>query len=99
MGVKSLIDTKDKNAHIVSAYNGDYYPQNGGDIKHMIIDIMEKDKYLDLAMSFNPAYIIHCASIGSPDYADKNREHTWNVNVKGTSNIVDVCNASGARMI
>lgn len=97
---KSLIDTKGGNINIVSAYNGDYcVSQDEPDIKYLKIDILDKNKYLNLGMSFKPEYLIHCASIGSPDYADKNRDHTWAINVDGTANMAELCNITGAKMI
>jgi len=44
-----------------------------------------------------PDVIIHAGSIGSVDFADKNREVSHQTNVEGTQNISDAAKEIGAR--
>lgn len=96
---KAIINTMRPGINIASTFDGAYSVDNTDIVKHLKVNILDKKSYIDLALSFKPEYIIHCASIGSPDFAELNKDLTWNVNVAGTSNIVDVCNSVGAKLI
>ena len=43
--------------------------------------------------------VVHTAGIGSPDYAEQNREESWDVNIGGTSNMLALCEKHNARLI
>jgi dTDP-4-dehydrorhamnose reductase len=46
-----------------------------------------------------PDAVIHTASIGSVDFAEKNRKQAWAVNVEGTEVIADLCRTFQSRLI
>jgi dTDP-4-dehydrorhamnose reductase len=47
----------------------------------------------------NPDVIVHCAAITDLDYAEENPEVAESVNVKGTRNIVEAAESTGAHLI
>ncbi|MCP4179642.1 MAG: SDR family oxidoreductase [bacterium] len=97
---KSIIDNKEDRDEIISIYKGNYFMANSTPaVKHVNIDILDKNKILDIILSFKPEYLVHCASIGSPDFAQKYQQDTWTINVEGTSKIVDICNKTDTKLI
>ena len=97
---KSIIDTnKDNEIISISNDDNDLLSKINVNTEYINADILNVDRCLDIAKSFKPNYLIHCASIGSPDFAEKNKEITWNTNVNGTAKMVDICNCVGSKMI
>lgn len=85
---KYLIQRQLPNCEIVAIYVGDYFMEDRDNVKYLKIDIRDKDLQTELFSSFKPDVVIHTAGVGSPDFAEKNRELTWNINVEGTKNLV-----------
>lgn len=52
------------------------------------LDIREKKKVEALIKRIKPEVIIHTAALATPDYCDKNQDEAWDVNVKGTKNLL-----------
>ena len=97
---KSIIEYMNNHNEIISIYKGDYSIENfNNNVKHIKVDICQEEEISKIAQSFCPDYIIHSASIGSPDYAEKNQEHTWDINVNGTAKIVKVSNSVKSKLI
>lgn len=46
-----------------------------------------------------PELVIHCAAIGSVDYAEKYPRETYEINVNGTLNVLEWCKRYGARLV
>jgi dTDP-4-dehydrorhamnose reductase len=74
---------------------GIYYPKRVLEIPLMakvcaanVADKMEMKNVFNWA---RPDVVIHTAAIGSVDYAEKNREHTKEINFGGTRIIADLC--------
>lgn len=97
---KSLIETRDDAFTIVATYIGNYEVQNSSpDVSYRKLDVLNYEEHREIFESFKPDVVIHAASIGSPDFAEQNKEVTWSINVTGTSNIVDLCRKFHSRLI
>lgn len=96
---KALIETAKNSYEITATYIGNYEMSDSGQVKYLKLDIQDKSAYSNLFKNFRPEAVIHTASIGSPDYAQKNREKTWLVNVGGTQNMLSNCEVFGAKFV
>lgn len=96
---KALIETRDSEYEIIATYLGNYNMENTNRIKYNKLDVRDKEEYHHLFKEFKPETVIHTASIGSPDYAEKNKNETWAINVGGTQNILNNCEQFGAKFI
>lgn len=85
---KYLIQRRLHNCEITAIYAGDYFVENHDNIKYLKIDVRDNALQAELFNSFKPNVVIHTAAVGSPDFAEKNRELTWDINVRGTQNIL-----------
>lgn len=82
---RSLVDIFKRQHDIVATYMGRY---NDSKVQYVKLDFQNIDGYVRLFDKFRPDVVIHTASIGSPDYADKSKEITWRINVGGTKAIL-----------
>jgi len=80
-----IINTHLKNYEIV----GTYHKNKPVFEKTFQLDITNK-KQVESLKKLNPDIIIHTASLTNVDYCEDNREEAWDVNVKGTENILEV---------
>ena len=95
----SLIETFPGDHEIVSTYVGNYKVEHTETVRYEKIDIRDHDSYSRLFKSFKPNVVIHTASIGSPDYAENNRQITWEINIGGTEKIVSLCEEHEAKYV
>lgn len=63
------------------------------------VDVRYKVDVLDVFQRVGPDIVIHCAAIGSVDYAELHFGEVSAVNLRGTENIVDVANEYKARVV
>lgn len=63
------------------------------------LDVRDREKLLQIFQEHRPDVVVHTASIGSVDYCETHREESWEVNVKGTQNIIHFCEEFGAKFI
>lgn len=96
---KALIETTNSCYEIVATYLSDYDIEDNYQIKYKKLDIRDEEGYRYLFRDFRPEVVIHTASIGSPDYAEKNKEETWSINVGGTQCILNNCEKFNSRFI
>ena len=96
---KALIENNSDKVEMMATFVGDYDMKNTDQVRYQKLDIRDKDGYLRLFREFQPEVTIHTASIGSPDYAEKNKEETWEVNVGGTQNILSLCEEFDSKFI
>ena len=96
---KALIETVDSNYEIVATYLSNYDVEDTHQVKYTKLDTRDKAGYEYLFREFKHKVVIHTVSIGSPDYAEKNKELTWEVNVGGTQNILFICERFNAKFI
>lgn len=96
---KSLIETMDAGYEAVATYVGNYEMKNLPQVQYLKLDIRNNEGYKCLFREFRPQVVIHTASIGSPDYAEKNKKETCEINVSGTQNIIANCEYFTANFI
>lgn len=65
------------------------------------LDIRDRAAVCDLFEATRPDLVIHCAAVGSVDYAqnDSGYQSVFEVNVTGTSHIVDACNGYKSKIV
>ena len=63
------------------------------------LDVRDADAVARLFDQVRPEVVVHTASIGSVDYAERHREEAWTVNVGGTRNIAEACRRHRARLV
>lgn len=85
---KHLIQRRLPKSEIAAIYIGNYIMQDYDNVKYFKIDVRNSDVQSELFNSFRPDVVIHTAAVGSPDFAEKNRELTWDINVRGTQNLL-----------
>jgi len=88
---KYLIGSAEKEDIVVATYLGEYEVKSLGNISYLKLDVLDREGYSRLFEEFRPNVVIHTASIGSPDYAEKFKEMTWKINVESTRHIVSLC--------
>ena len=97
---KALIETIDNTNHkIIATYLCNYNMEDTTRIKYKKLDVRDIDGYSRLFREFKPEVVVHTAGIGSPDYAEKNKEETWAINVGGTQNILNNCERHDSKFI
>lgn len=96
---KALIENRSSSDEIVATYLGDYTIDGYEGVKYLQSDILDLEGCTRIFRDFKPDVVIHTASIGSPDYAENNRQETEDVNVKGTQAIISICQQFEAKFI
>lgn len=96
---KALIEKCLVPVDIVATYVGNYEISNTDTVRYVNLDVLDESGYAKLFEDFKPEVLIHTASIGSPDYAEKNKDITWKINVSGTKNLVSLCEKFNTKLI
>lgn len=96
---KALIETAGRDLEILGTYIGDYQMTGTEKVKYCKVDMADDKSVKKVFGDFKPEVVIHAASIGSPDFAEKHRDLTWEINVNGTSRAVSCCESIGAKFI
>ncbi len=96
---RSLVDIFKREHEIVATYVGRYAVANERNVQYINLDVQNIDGYEKLFAEFRSDVVIHTASIGSPDYAEKNKDITWKINVGGTKTILSLCEQYGSKFI
>lgn len=96
---KSLVDTADNGIDMAGTYVGDYEIPDSPNIKYFKADIRDDSAVGKIFKDFTPEAVIHASSIGSPDFAEKNRDITWEINVDGTKRVISYCEKHGSKLI
>lgn len=94
----SIIKLRPANTHILSTYNSSFSDRAEG-VDWRELDLKDGADVTALIEEFSPDFIIHSGSIGSVDFADKNRELSHQINVQGTQNILDAAKGVGAKVV
>jgi dTDP-4-dehydrorhamnose reductase len=95
---KSLLETKPSDVSLVLTWFKNIYGISLLDTWYKL-DIRNKADIYELFHMVQPDAVIHCAAIGSVDYAEINYSQVAGVNVNGTSNIVDAANDFNAKVV
>lgn len=61
------------------------------------IDIRDYKAVREAVLKAKPTHVIHLAAIANPETCEKQPELAWNVNVKGTDNILRICKEEGIK--
>ena len=96
---KALIENRNNNDEIISTYIGRYTVDDCEGVRYFKLDIRDLEKHIQIFRDFKPEIVIHTASIGSPDYAEKHRKETKDVNIIGTQTILSICEQFHARFV
>jgi dTDP-4-dehydrorhamnose reductase len=96
---QALINCCPPGARVIASYLGDYQMPDSENVKYINVDIRDAKQYGKIFKDQLPDVVVHAASIGSPDYAEKNREFTWEINVESTRKILGLTEESGAKFI
>jgi dTDP-4-dehydrorhamnose reductase len=63
------------------------------------LDVRNRADVFDIFDLFRPDIVIHCAAIGSVDFAEGDYQPVFDVNVTGTSHVIDACNGYKSKII
>lgn len=63
------------------------------------LEIANKNEVLSLFEKINPDIVIHAASLGNIDYCETHKKDAYNVNIRGTENVLYACKKIGAKII
>jgi dTDP-4-dehydrorhamnose reductase len=96
---KALVGKAGGRFEIIATYSGNYQMRDTGQIKYYNIDIRDEQKYRNLFKDFKPEAVIHAAGIGNPDYAQKFKKETRELNFGGTKSIIKNCEKFGSKFI
>ena len=96
---KSLLESSPAECEISATY----YPDRsltGIDPRVLhLMDVRDPDQVTAVFDEVWPDVVIHTASIGNVDYAERHRQEAWDVNVGGTQNMLAGCARVHAKMI
>jgi dTDP-4-dehydrorhamnose reductase len=102
---KYLLETKPHNIDVALTWNKIL----GGVITNPDIwyklDIRDRASVFDLFEITRPDLVVHCAAIGSVDFAERRKDDkrgyqaTFDVNITGTKHIIDACNGYKSKVI
>ncbi|MCX6642548.1 MAG: dTDP-4-dehydrorhamnose reductase [Candidatus Bathyarchaeota archaeon] len=67
--------------------------------KIFLADKTDKSSIQSLVKKIKPDVVIDTAALHNVDYCETNKEQTHKVNVEGTKNVAEACNAIGAKMV
>ncbi|HGJ66026.1 MAG: SDR family oxidoreductase [Candidatus Bathyarchaeota archaeon] len=70
---------------LIKVFPDSYHPV------HEQLEITDRPRVFDFVKENLPEAIIHCAAITGIRECEENKELAWQVNVRGTENIVDAC--------
>lgn len=96
---KALTCSRASGVEVLATFVGEYEMQDNDQVKYCKLDIRDRSGYDKLFLDFKPDAVIHAAGIGSPDYAETNREAVTDINVNGTMNILELCEIYGSRLV
>lgn len=63
------------------------------------LDITDKEATLREFEKIRPDVVVHCAAYTAVDRAEEERRLCWNVNVEGTRNVAEACEAIGSKLL
>ena len=94
----SLVKLKPDNCAILATYNSEMASPSE-DVEWAKLDLTDAAGTRAIIADFKPDVVLHAGSIGSVDFAEKNRELSHRTNVEGTRNIAQAAGEIGARVI
>jgi len=98
-GTNGLLGNK---AVVVANQNYEVMPLHHAKPLHdnsLEVDIVNKEQVLSIFRKLRPNAVIHAAAETNVDKCETQKEHAWNVNVKGTRNVAEACDEVGAKLV
>jgi dTDP-4-dehydrorhamnose reductase len=96
---KSLVQKFKYKHEIAATYVGDYDVRSSDHTVFVKVDVRDYGGNRAVFEKYRPHVIIHTASVGSPDFAEKNKELTWQINVEGTKTILSLCEMYNSKFV
>lgn len=96
---KALIGTAGSKYEITATFVGKYEIADTKQVKYKKLDIQDREGYLRLLQDFRPEVTIHTAGMNSPDYVERNNSEAWDINVRGTQNVINACKKLNSKFI
>jgi len=96
---RALVDKSASRYQIMATYLGECPLGNNSRVTYRKLDVRDKKACHLLFAEFKPDVTIHTAGIGSPDYAEKHKKDAHDINVGGTKNVSEECEACGSKFI
>jgi len=96
---KALVESCPENVTLCATHLRDLPAEFPLSNKMDRLDITSRDDTLRLFQKTRPDVVVHLAGVGSVDFAEKNRQDAWGINVQGTQHIIDACRNIGARLV
>ena len=93
-----IINLKPADTEIFATFNSEFIDKPHGASWHEV-NLKDHDAVKTLVADSAPDVIIHAGSIGSVDFADKNRDLSHQINVQGTQAILTAAKAIEAKVI
>jgi dTDP-4-dehydrorhamnose reductase len=90
---KGMEETMPKDWEIVSVHQRPY-KVNDSKVKHIVLDIRDKNDVDELFTKYRFDAVIHAAGIASVDYVEKHYAESLESNIVGTLNITSACRRS-----
>ena len=72
---------------------------NESQFSNYLLDLTDKEKTKNLLKTIKPNIIIHTAALPNVDYCEIHQEEAYNINVKGTKNLIDSLKNREAKFI
>ncbi len=96
---KSLLETKPDDTILTQTWFKNLYGVSLGQDIWLKLDIRNKADVYDVFQQIQPDVVIHCAAIGSVDYAEDHRDEVSGVNFLGTKNVIEAARDYAARIV
>jgi dTDP-4-dehydrorhamnose reductase len=96
---KSLLESSPADFDLFATYYPDRSLTGVDPRVQNLVDVRDPAQVNAVFDEVRPDVVIHTASIGNVDYAEKHRQEAWDVNVGGTQNMLAGCARHQARMI
>lgn len=97
---KYLLDTKPDEIEVYLTYHKNFFPTTPN-VTWYHLDIRNRPDVLDCFEMIRPKVVIHCAAIGSVDFAENEEGYqiVSRVNVDSTKNIIEAANRYASKVI
>jgi len=96
---KALIESADARCEIVATCCSEHGIKDTKRAKCITLDIRNREGHGFLFKEFKPDVVIHMAGIGSPDYAEKHKKESREINIGGIENILANCERYRSKFI
>ncbi len=99
---KSLLETRPNSFCLNLTWKKNIFIQSAkdkGDCIWYFLDIRDRASVHDLFEIVRPDIVVHCAAIGSVDFAQQYYQEVFETNVTGLANVIDAANGYKAKMV